>query len=87
MTDLKTPFPSPSKTKGHLAGHKAAKEADEVSNQLKSIITLGRKMRSAQTEYFSTKSKESLARAKMLEASFDKLIQQIETNQPTLFNT
>lgn len=49
---------------------------------------LVRRMRTAQREYFRTRSREILAQSKALEAQVDKeLLRASQSNQPSLFNS
>lgn len=48
---------------------------------------LVRRMRTAQREFFRTRSREILAQSKSLEAQVDKeLLRASQSNQPSLFN-
>lgn len=49
---------------------------------------LVRRMRTAQREYFRTRSREILTQSKALEAQVDKeLLRASQSNQPSLFNS
>lgn len=49
------------------------------------FIDLIKNMRSAQVEYFKTRTTDALKKSKKLERMVDREIKELETNQPKIF--